>query len=307
MRAVAIAAGLLITLALAFGFGASAPAVNDSWVGRAQPSHSLKLGPFVTPPTRTSGLVASVRINGGPPLRLLLDSGTQYVVLDRKAAVTSGCSGGSNLDLVGTGARSVAIVKKLSAATLDIGDLRLRNLPVLVADHTMADGIHGAPLSIFAAFLIRLDIPRKRLDLLPYPPGPADTTGALKTLSSNHLLFVKGTVNETVEGYFLLDTGASYTAISQNTARRLNLPRALAPQISLVGGTAEMDAPLLDDRVRMRLGTMELRAGSVVAVDLSMAGRYHQFEVAGLIGYPALHESVLIVNYRDGFVRIDSR
>jgi hypothetical protein len=54
-------------------------------------------------------------------------------------------------------------------------------------------------------------------------------------------------------------------------------------------------------------GSRELAAGPVVAIDLSTASRYHNLEVSGLIGYPALRDSVLIVNYRDGLVRIDSK
>jgi hypothetical protein len=44
----------------------------------------------------------------------------------------------------------------------------------------------------------------------------------------------------------------------------------------------------------------------VVAVDLSTASRYHNLEIAGLIGFPALRDSVLTVSYRDAFIRISS-
>jgi hypothetical protein len=37
-----------------------------------------------------------------------------------------------------------------------------------------------------------------------------------------------------------------------------------------------------------------------------MASRYRNLEIVGLIGYPALRDSVLIVSYRDAFVRIGS-
>ena len=56
------------------------------------------------------------------------------------------------------------------AETLQVGDLELHNIPLLIEDHPIADGIQGAmPLSFFFGFLIRLDIPGKNLDLLPYP------------------------------------------------------------------------------------------------------------------------------------------
>jgi predicted aspartyl protease len=308
MRLAATSAGFLMAATLGLSYGASAPAVKALGAADAQPTYRLKLGPFVTPPARTVGLIVKTRINGGPPLRLLLDSGANYIVLERRAAVKSGCVGGADLDLIAAGAAPATAVKQLKADSVTIGDLTLRNVPVLVTGHALGQGIHGViPLSLFAGFLIRLDIPDKSLDLLPYPPERADTTGSLKALTSNRLLFVKGTINETREGYLLLDTGASYTAISRNVARQLNLPEAFAPKVPLQGGIAELDAPVLHNSVRLRVGTQEFTTPAVVAVDLSTTSRYHNLEVTGLIGYPALAGSVLLVNYRDGSVRIDAR
>ena len=91
-------------------------------------------------------------------------------------------------------------------------------------------------------------------------------------------MFVKGTVNESHEGYFLLDTGASYTAVSsRNVARQLNISEALAPRVPLQGGTVKMDAPLVSDQVRLRFGTAGFATGPVVAVDLSTASQHHSF------------------------------
>jgi hypothetical protein len=172
----------------------------------------------------------------------------------------------------------------------------------------MPDGVQGVlPLSLFAEFLIRLDIPGKRLEFLLYPPGEAAEEGALKAFSSNHLLFVRGRVDETCEGYFLLDTGASYTAISRNTARQLKMAEGLAPRISLLSGTAALDAPLVAPAVRLGVGKTEFATGPVVAIDLSTASRHHGFEVAGLIGYPPLAHSVPTVSYRDSLVLIGRR
>ncbi len=287
-------------------FAASAFAAEPHLPSVAAPQYRIKLGPFVVPPTRTVGLVVTTRINGGPPLRLLLDSGAQYVVLDRKSAMKSGCTGGTDLDLIGAGASAATVVKTQRAETVQVGDLTLRDVPVLIENRTLADGIQGAlPLSIFSGFLIRLDIPAKTLDLLPYPDQQAPSSGDLRSLSSNHLLFLKGTANDSREGYFLLDTGASYTAISRNMARQLAMPEPLADRVPLQGGTVAIDAALLRGSFRLRFGSRELETQQVVAVDLSTASRYHQLEIAGLIGYPALCNSVVMVSYRDNSVRIE--
>jgi len=308
MVRLARSAGLLTIIVLRLGLGASPPSEIPPELAGIHASYQLKLGPFFTPPNRTSGLLAKARINGGPPLRLLLDSGAQFLVLDRKAAMRSGCVGGADLDLIGAGLRLAKVVKQVRARTVEIGDLTLHDTPLLITDQKLPDGIQGAlPLSLFADFLIRLDIPAKTLDLLPYPPQPADTHGAVRAVSSNHLLFLKGTYNEAHEGFFLLDTGASYNAISWNAARRLKISPSMAPLIPVHAGTAEMDVPLLADGVQLRIGDREITAEPLVVIDLSISTRYHNLEVDGLIGYPALAGSVLIVNYRDRLVLLNAR
>jgi Aspartyl protease len=298
--------GGLLVAAAALSFGA--PAVASTSVIPTVPVYRLKLGPFVTPPTRMVGLIVKARVNGGPPLRLLLDSGATTIILDPRAAAKSNCAGGIDLDLVGAGAQAAIAVKQIRATTVEIGDLLLRDLPVLISGKGVAEGIQGfLPLSVFSAFLIRLDVPGKTLDLLPYPVRSPDGSGELQALSSNSLLFVRGTVNERREGYFLLDTGASYSAVSKTVARELKISQRLAERVPLQGGTTELDAPLIGSAIRLRFGERELGAGPVVAIDLSLPSRYHNLDIAGLLGFPALSGSVLLVNYRDGLIRINSR
>jgi hypothetical protein len=296
----------LLAAAAATGFGASVvtkiPGVDTA------PVYRLKLDPFLAPPTRLVGMIAKARINGGPPLRLLLDSGANLITLDPRAAAKSNCAGGIDLDLVGAGAAAAAGAKQVRAARVEIGPVVLRELPVLISGRAVAEGADGVlPLTVFSGFLIRLDVPRRTLDLLPYPAARSEDSDSLRALSNNDLLFVKGTVNGRREGYFLLDTGASYVALSKTVARELNLSEALAERVPLQAGTTELDAPLVHGGIRLRFGARNLEAGSVVTVDLSVSSRYHNLDIAGLLGFPALADSVLVVNYRDGLVRIDSR
>ena len=297
--------GLLATVAVGLGFGASPGSVTAYVVPAPGARYQLHLEPLVTPPNQTVGLFLRVRVNGGPPLRLLLDSGAQCVVLDRKAAARSGCAGGTDLELVEAGARSPVTARRLRARTVELGALAFHDAPILVLDQSLGNGIQGAlPLSLFAEFLIRLDIPSKTLELTPYPAEGTDTGEAVSALSTNHLLFLKGTYNETHDGYFLLDTGASYNAISRKVARQLNLSDGLAPLVPVRGGSTDLDAPLLNDLFRIRLGSHEITEKSLVVIDLSVSSRYHKVEISGLLGYPALRDSVLFVNYRDRLVRI---
>ncbi len=275
--------------------------------GAATPQYRIKLTPFLAPPTRTVGLVIGARINGGPELRLLLDSGAQYIVLDRKSAERSRCTGQSRIELVGVGVAPATPVRMLRADSVDVGGLAVHDVPVLVEDHRLADGIQGAfPLSIFDRFVIRLDLPGKMLDLLPYPAERDESTGLIPITARNRAMFIQGSVNGAA-GQFLLDTGAAYNAISRNMARELKLPESLADRVPLQAGTSSFDAALLSGDLTVRVGSQKLPADPLVAVDLATSSRYQGLEIAGLIGYPALRTSVLTISYRDRAMRIERR
>lgn len=285
----------------------SVPVTPSADAIRSQP-HTLKLGSFVMPPSFSAGLYLKVRIDAGPVLRLLLDSGAQYIVVDKTAAARSGHSGGSELDLVGVG-RPPKAARMAKAGTVAIGDMVFHDCGLIIADGKVLDGIDGViPLSLFAGFLVRLDIPGKTLKLLPYPPGaPPEDPNLCRVRASKDLLFLKATLNDSREGYVLLDTGASYSAISENTARALKYPPLFGSVVPLQGGAGETEGNVFSRGVRFRLGSRIVDAIPVVVVGLNQLEQHHRMEVAGVLGYPALRESILTINYRDSLVGIDSK
>ena len=132
--------------------------------------------PFVIGAGPSAGVLVQGSVNGGPALRLLLDSGSQYVVLKRKAAQHSDCDGGSPIQMVGAGSQRSSEVKLVHGATVEVGAFVARDVSVLVTDRSLADGIDGVvPLSLFSDYLIRLDLPNRSLDLLPLPGEPDDS------------------------------------------------------------------------------------------------------------------------------------
>jgi hypothetical protein len=107
-------------------------------------------------------------------------------------------------------------------------------------------------------------------------------------------------------GYVLLDTGATYNAVSPaaRASRDYGNPSGAIP---LRGGAGAIDGLPLQPGIRFRCGGQVLSAGPAVAVDLSDFARHHQIEVMGVLGYPALSRSILTIDYRDALVRIDEK
>jgi hypothetical protein len=63
----------------------------------------------------------------------------------------------------------------------------------------------------------------------------------------------------------------------------------------------------LSPGVLFRCGDRVLSADPAVVVDLSSLARHHQFEITGILGYPALRNSIVTIDYRDSLVRIERK
>ena len=269
--------------------------------------HRIALQSFTVPTIPGPiGLILLARINNGPTLHLLLDSGAQNLVLDKKAAARSGLSATGPLDLVTAGKPVARIAAGAIADAVDLSGLVLYGVPAAIADGHLIGGVDGVfPVTLLSGYLIRLDLPAKTLELAPLP-AKAGGEG-MPALVKSGLMFLKGVLNEAHEGYFLLDTGAAYNAISSKLARRLKSATAFGPQMQMQSGSGSFLAPLVPEVLHFRVGTQDMRADSFVAVDLSLASRYCDFEVSGLVGFPALRSSIVTINYQEQVVRIERK
>jgi predicted aspartyl protease len=270
--------------------------------------YSLKLNAVSTPESQTMGLYFKTRIDGGPVLRMLLDSGAQHIVLDKWAAAKVGRKTGSGFELVGVGASSRSC-KRAAPGTLQIGDLTLKDCDILVVDGQILEGVDGViPMSLFAGFLVRLDVPGKVLNLDAYPAGrPVEDSSYLPVRADNRLFFLRTVLNQSQPGYVLLDTGATYSALSPDAARASRNYWSLGNAIALWSSAGGIEGFALPHGVRFRCGPRVFSGDPAVVVDLSDFARHHHFDIAGILGYPALRNSIVTMNYRDGLIRIEGK
>ena len=266
--------------------------------------YSLNLTPYVSDAGNVAGLLLEARINGGPLLRLLLDSGAARIALDARASSRSGVAAPAESHLVGIGDSPSVSARTGVASTVDAGPLQYRDCQVDVAPRGLASGIDGViPISLFAGFLVHLDFPGKALDLTPYPELGLVPSGFEPATLRDGLLFLRGAMNNAPPGNILLDTGACYSAVSRRTARLLT-SSLLAPA-DLRGPNGPVDGGFLEESVRFQVAGRSLTGEPVVALDLAAFNALNDIETDGVLGYPALRYSVLTVDYRDALVRID--
>ena len=195
-----------------------APDAPPELVSPYQP-YELKLRPFYPIPSRPAGVLLHGRINGGRPLRLVLDSGAEFIVIGAKAARSAGISARSEMELVGLGSRPARVGR---AETVEIGPVSFRNCRVALVDGNVVEGADGViPLSFFSDFLLRLNLPEKTLGLIPYPREQDPAIPSTRGVTQRDLLLVAAVLNGKQSGHVVLDTAAFCSAISREVAGTL--------------------------------------------------------------------------------------
>jgi predicted aspartyl protease len=263
--------------------------------------YQLNLRSFFPAPRKAAGVLLHVRINGGRPLRLVLDSGAEFIVIGAKAARSLGLSAESSMELVGVGNR---LARAGRAETVAIGPVTFRNCLVTFVDGTVVEGADGViPLSLFSDFLVRLNLPEKTLRLIPYP-SENQAIPSIFQISKHHLLLVETTLNGKQNGYVILDTGASCSVISNQAARNL-FGSHIVTEIQLAAGTGAAVGHTVSSIVHFAIAEQDVIPGNVVAMDLSNLSHHNGAELIGVLGYPSLAKYVLTVDYRNGSVKIE--
>lgn len=280
---------------------ATAPDARPELVSPYQ-QYDLKLRAFYPAPHCAAGVLLSVRINGGRPLRMVLDSGAEFIVIGIKDARSVGLSGGSEMDLVGLDSRPARVGR---ADTVEIGPLAFRNCRVAFLKGKVVEGADGViPLSLFSAFLLRVDLPEKLLSLIPYSQEEDQAVPPSRGVAKHDLLLVATVLNGEQNGYVVMDTGAYCSAISREVARTMSgFP--IVPEVRLAAGTGAVTGQRVSSIVHFVIAGQDLVPDDIVALDLGNLSRHYGVEVAGVLGFPALRPYVLTVDYRNRSVKLD--
>jgi len=308
MRSHSVAARLAIGLVLAcvrvaVAGSPSATNARPDLVSPYQP-YELELSSFCPVPSRPAGVLLHVRINGRRPLRLVLDSGAEFIVIGAKIARPLGLSSGSEMDLVGLGTKPAKVGM---AQSVDVGPVSFRNCRVALVDGKVIEGADGViPLSMFSDFLVRLDLPERTLGLIPYRGEQGPAAFSHRAAARGDLLLVRTTLNRKHDGYVVLDTGAFCSAASREVAGTLSSSRILA-DLPIEAGTGAATGQPVSTAVHFEIAGQELVPDRVVALDLLNLSRHYGVEVVGVLGFPALSPYVLTIDYRNRLVNIEPK
>ncbi len=283
--------------------------------------YRFKLSSFFPVNSAPNGWLLNVSIDGGKPLRLVLDTGGNGIVLNAKAARGAAREVLARSEVKGLGSGNAAQAHVSLARTVSIDDFILVNVPIEVVEASVvpgADGIIGA--DVFQQFLVKLDARRRTLELTPfagqpephnysrdawiaYDPAPCtDCEHFTPVYSVSHFLLIRATLDGVHDGYFLLDTGSARTVISKAVASP-----AAAERESLSGAQGEIHGAHRLNPVSVKLAGEQFFDPAPIAADLKQMSLRQGVEISGTIGYSLLSRSVLTINYRDGLVQLNAK
>ncbi len=249
----------------------------------------------------TGGFVLQAYLNSGRELRLIVDTGATGIVLNASAACDLQLEYLAPAALVGFGGKAPAAARVALAANLRVGTFQMSNVLVNVGSAELvreADGVVG--LDVFKDYLIQLDARSRHLQLTPFPASASSTecTGCVRANRLGHLLLVRGSVNGTREGYFILDTGSPKTIVSKTL-----MPASTHMQMALgIQGAQPIALPTMP--VSLRVGTQHILDFETAAIDTAEISAHNGTEIAGAIGYSVLRDLNLMVDYQHGFVKL---
>jgi tetratricopeptide (TPR) repeat protein len=251
------------------------------------------------------GFGLRVRLNDRATVTLLVDTGSSGVTITRKLAEKIGARKLSEQALEGVGKSGPAVGYKAWVDKIVIGDLEFHDCFVQATPREIAevDGIIG--MDVFSKYLVTLDMPARKLRLEPMPAqsnegDPAKPEAFSQTFTLGHFLLLPTEVGKKATGLFVIDSGSNANTISPELARSIPEMRAFNSPMS--GASGVVNSAFIADDAMLRFAKVN-RSDRISTLDLHSVSKDLGIEVSGQIGFSAMENMKLTINYRDGLVQ----
>jgi predicted aspartyl protease len=264
-------------------------------------------GPWTIPIKIVGDKVIVVgKVNGGTQ-EFVLDTGAERTIISVEVARRRGVNAITVMQTagVGVGLRGLEVGR---IDTLQIGDLKIRNVPCLIKNPPLG-GLPAREPEAFSPLALglsmRVDYQRRQLTIGPSLP-PGDYTDQLP-LRMNRLALVHGTVNGSLPATFVVDTGGELISISEATADRIQ-PATPFRRIPLrVYGTSgwDKDAFLMPD-VDLEFSRIRFSRIPVVVLNLRAPSALLGFQLGGIVGHRFLSKYRVTIDMERSIVGLEN-
>jgi tetratricopeptide (TPR) repeat protein len=235
-------------------------------------------------------VVVRAKVNDGSFQDFVVDTGAESTVISRPTAQRMGITPITYTLSAGVGDAGVRGLQLARINTLELGTLKLRNVPVLIKDPPLRDlpvkeTESLSPLSL--GFSMVIDYKTRKITFgkhLPIEPADFELPMRLHRLAT-----VRGTVDGSHLANFVVDTGGEVISISRATATAIGRQEP-ERRISLkVFGSSgwDKDAFLLPG-VNLAFDTIQYKNFPVVVLNLNTPSALLGFQLGGIVGHKFL-------------------
>jgi tetratricopeptide (TPR) repeat protein/predicted aspartyl protease len=232
-------------------------------------------------------IVLQVKVNGGRSQDFILDTGSEETVISRDTAQRANISPITYTLSAGVGEVGLRGLQLSRIDRLDIGDLQVRNLPVLIKNPALRgipkrEGESFSPLAFGMSVVI--DYQHRQLTIARKLPA-ASSDDLRLPLRVHRLAMVRGMLNGTRPTYFVVDTGGEVISISAETAGHFG-PSAYRKIPLKVYGTSgwDRDAFLLPG-MSLNFDQIEYKNMPLVVLNLRAPSVLLGFQLGGIVGH----------------------
>lgn len=262
-----------------------------------------------TMPIRIRGDKVSVlgKVNGGRQ-EFVLDTGAERTVISHDVARRRGVASITSIQSAGVGEVGLRGLEVGRIDLLEVGGLRIRNVPCLIKNPPLGGLPAREPESFSPLALglsMRVDYERKLLTIARAIESAAYTNEL--PMRMNRLALVRGTVNGSLPATFVVDTGGELISISDATAGQLT-PASPSRRIPLrVYGTSgwDKDAFLMPD-VDLEFSTIRFNRIPVVVLNLRAPSALLGFQLGGIVGHRFLSKYRVTIDLNRSVVGLES-
>lgn len=272
----------------------------------------------------------------GKRKRMEIDTGASGLLLSRSVAKSAGLVPELQIKAGGIGDGGLADAFVTHVDDIKIGSMEFKNCMVQVLEQGSVlevDGLIGP--DVFRDYLVTLDIPGREMRIGPLPMRPDEPpalTTSLKTseddempisiadsakdryiapemkdwthvFRAEHFLIFPAVIGNAPTKLFLMDTGAMGSMISPAAAREVTHVSS-DTDIRVKGISGEVNNVLVADRISIDFGGVRQIMQSMTSYNNTMLSYTAGTEISGLIGFPALRELVISIDYRDNLVHL---
>ena len=232
-------------------------------------------------------IIVQVKVNGGRNQDFILDTGSEETVISRDTAQRANISPITYTLSAGVGEVGLRGLQLSRINRLDIGDLQVRNLPVLIKNPALRgipkrEGESFSPLSFGMSMLI--DYQHRMLTIGRTLPEP-EAKALRLPMRIHRLAMVRGMLNSTRPTYFVVDTGGEVISISAETAGHFDKGSYRKIPLKVYGTSGwDRDAFLLPG-MNLNFDEIEYKNMPLVVLNLRAPSVLLGFQLGGIVGH----------------------